>query len=224
VVALNETCDWVNKLISDKFQDRKYFEGMELICRKSMKFGKIRTFVNYTYTVKEIKENTFVLDDGEDQIEVFHDLIDKFFRLPYARTCHSYQGMSEDEPITIFDIHHFMVDIAWIYTAITRTTRLENIHIYLGETGRTELRRQIDTMIIGHINSDSDAGRDFVGKFITTNWVLNILKNTKVCKYCHNELDTSSMKCFSVDRIDNNLAHTEMNCQIICRRCNVSKK
>ena len=78
----------------------------------------------------------------------------------------------------IFDINHFMVDIAWIYTAITRTTQLENIHIYLGEMddGSKELRRQIDNMIIGHVNADSDAGRDIVGKFITTNWVMNKLK------------------------------------------------
>ena len=119
-----------------------------------------------------------------------------------------------------------MVDIAWIYTAITRTTQLESIHIYLGESdnGKKKLRRQIDQMIVGHINADSDAKRDIVGKFITTEWVMTKLKQTKVCKYCNKELNTSAMECFSVDRIDNNLAHTQMNCQIICRHCNVSKK
>lgn len=226
VVALNKTCDWVNDVVCKKYQDTKYFVGMEIICRKSLKIGKMRTYVNYTYVVKEMKEKVFVLDDGDEEIEVFNDLIYKFFRLPYARTCHSYQGMSENEAITIFDINHFMVDIAWIYTAITRTTQLENIHIYLGEMddGTKELRKQIENMIVGHINADSDAGRDIVGKFITANWVMNQLKDTKMCKYCNKDLDISSVECFSVDRIDNNLAHTEMNCQIICRHCNVSKK
>lgn len=227
VVALNKTCDLVNEIMYKKLHPKsKYFVGQQLICRKSMKIAKFRTYVNYTYTVKEIKDNSFILNDGDDDIEIFADLIYKHFKLPYARTCHSYQGMSENEPITIFDINHFMVDIPWIYTAITRTTQLDNIHIYIGDMddGTKLLREQIENMIIGHINADADAGRDVVGKFITANWVMNQLKETKICKYCKKDFDVSSLECFSVDRIDNNLAHTQMNCQIICRHCNVSKK
>ena len=52
------------------------------------------------------------------------------------------------------------------------------------------------------------------GKYITLDWVLNKLKNNKICKYCHKHFD----------RKDNNIGHIEMNCQIICRRCNNAKK
>ena len=44
-------------------------------------------------------------------------MINKYFRLiiSQARACHSYQGMSEDEAITMFEkIHQFIVDIDWI--------------------------------------------------------------------------------------------------------------
>ena len=84
--------------------------------------------------------------------------MDTYFRLSYARTCHSYQGMSEKEPITIFDINHFMVDIDWIYTAITRATSIENIYIFMGkspfESNLIKVKEQIRNMIEGHKRSD----------------------------------------------------------------------
>ena len=48
----------------------------------------------------------------------------------YCKTCHSFLGSTIDKPITIFDWKFRHVDRRWIYTAVTRTTRLENVSFY----------------------------------------------------------------------------------------------
>jgi hypothetical protein len=134
--------------------------------------------------------------------------------------------MSIKEPITIFDIGSWFVDKFWIYTAITRATQICDITIYRGKVddGKLELISQIENMIVGHIHADAEKDREIVGEYITTKWVLETLKKVKTCKYCKCCLTNSGNECFSIDRKDNNLAHTKVNCQIICRNCNVSKK
>ena len=91
-------------------------------------------FVNFTYIITDIDDETniYTLYDGEnDDIYVSAQQLESNFKLPYARTCHSQQGLTIDEKITIFDLNHFMVNTKWIYTAITRTTDLKNIQFYI---------------------------------------------------------------------------------------------
>jgi hypothetical protein len=101
----NSSCDFVNNLVMNKFHTSKYNVGDELICRKSLILKKQpiksllmkeqksmksliniltgkkqqRTFVNYTYTIMEIKENYMILNDDEEDIEVDIDLVKKYF-------------------------------------------------------------------------------------------------------------------------------------------------
>ena len=228
VCAENNTCSWVNNLVYKKnHPETKYFVGQDLICRKTLKGKGYKTFVNYTYTITSIGEEYMGLDDGDNQFQLSLEMIYNHFIMSYAQTCHSLQGMSVDEPITIFDTYAFMVDSCWLYTAITRATSIENINVYaaFNDCGEKERAIQIDNMISGHINADISADRDIkMSEYVTRKWVLEKLKKVKTCLYCKKQLDTSGMECFSIDRIDNNLAHTESNCQIICRRCNVAKK
>ena len=227
ITGTNLTREWVNNTIQQKYhKDNKYFVGMNLICRANLRSKEYRTYVNYRYKIKEIKDKVFVLADSENEFEITTESIHKNFELPYAQTCNSAQGASIDEPITIFDIDSFFVDKYWIYTAITRATSIENITIYKGkvEDKRLELIKQVENMIVSHIHVDLDKGRETVGEYITVKWVLDTLKKVKTCKYCKCFLDTSGQNCFSVDRKSNLLGHTKVNCQVICRNCNVSKK
>ena len=225
ICAMNESSNWVNNIIYKKYHgEKKYFIGQDLICRKTMKGATYKTFVNYTYTITNIMENEMTLNDGEMEFNLPLAIIYQHFNLPYAQTCHSAQGMSIEEAITIFDINAWFVDNSWVYTAVTRVTSLENLNIYVGTVGdgKLDLIKQIDRMISSH--READTKRNIVGEYITIDWVLEKLKKTKTCKYCKKHLDTSGQQSFSIDRIDNNLAHTENNCQIICLNCNVSKK
>jgi hypothetical protein len=225
ICGTNASSNWVNNLIYKKYHgEKKYFVGQELICRKTINSAHYRTFVNYTYTVMNIATDTFTLDDGEIEFDIPVAIIHQHFNLPYAQTCHSAQGMGIEEAITIFDLDEWFVDNSWVYTAITRVVSLDNLNIYVGSIGDNKMDRirQIDGMIRGHMEADKN--REIVGEYITIEWVQEKLKKTKTCKYCKNHLDTSGSQCFSIDRIDNNIAHTESNCQIICLKCNVSKK
>jgi hypothetical protein len=228
VVGLNRTADWINSLIHQPIEGEVYYQGLNLICRKSIITKDYNLKVNYTYEILECSSNSFTLTDGDEEYIVDKKTVQKYMRLSYSRTCNSYQGLSEDEPITIFDINHFMVTVNWIYTAITRTTDLNNISIYLGKTVYEEnedsLKKQIENMIDGHKHSDVKNNRIMDEKYIDVKWTMNELKNTRKCSECNKYLDVSNLECFSIDRIDNNLGHYQFNCRIICRHCNICKK
>ena len=227
ICGTNLTREWVNNIIQQKnHKDNKYLVGMNLICRANLKGKDYKTHINYTYKIIEIKDKSFILGEGENKFELTIETIHKNFNLPYGQTCNSAQGMSINEPITIFDINSWFVDKYWIYTAITRATAIEDITIFNGKVddGKLELINKIERDIVGHIHADLNKNRETVGEYITVKWVLDTLKKVKTCKYCKGCLDISGQNCFSVDRLDNKLAHVKTNCQIICLKCNVSKK
>jgi hypothetical protein len=226
VVALNDTAEWVNDIVHIKENNEKYYEGMEILCKTTYKGKGKRTFVNYTYQILGVEDNEIVVGDDDDNIFLFDkDDMEKYFKLSYARTCHSLQGMSIDDKICIFDINHYWVNIDWIYTAITRTTDLNNINIYYGEMYKKvfDLNRCIDIKIMGH--KTADMNRKKYGEYVTREWVLEQLEYRKCAlPDCAKYLDLSNANGFSIDRIDNNLCHSMDNCQIICRRCQSRKR
>jgi hypothetical protein len=78
--------------------------------------------VNYEYTITEITQDNITLN--RNLIVPIH-LIKKNFVHNFCRTCHSFQGSSIDDAITIFDWKFVHVDRKWIYTSITRATDLK---------------------------------------------------------------------------------------------------
>jgi hypothetical protein len=230
VCAFNNSCLQVNDLVYKRLHPTsKYFVGQRIICRKNLKGKGFKTHINYTYTIKNISDVDMELSDGEVDFKIPIATIQNSFTLPYAQTCHSMQGMSVDEPITIFDVDSYFVDVCWFYTAITRVTSLANLNIYVGEmqSSKRDIKCVITSMIASHRVTDINADREveaFLDSYVDLEWTLKSLKKTKVCKYCDNILDTEGDRCFSIDRIDNNLAHLKHNCQIICVTCNKAKK
>ena len=78
--------------------------------------------VNYEYTISGVQLDNLVLDDTHIVLHTPHKK--KNFVHNYCRTCHSFQGSSIDDAITIFDWKFTHVDRKWIYTSITRATDL----------------------------------------------------------------------------------------------------
>ena len=75
-----------------------------------------------------------IKDIGSEKVyTVSIDIIQKHFIYGYGRTCHSYQGSTRKNDITIFDWNFFYASRKWIYTAITRTTDLNKVYIYNGK-------------------------------------------------------------------------------------------
>ena len=57
-------------------------------------------------------------------------LIKKNFVHNYCRTCHSFQGNTIEESITIFDHKFAYATRKWLYTAVTRATDLKKVFFY----------------------------------------------------------------------------------------------
>ena len=89
----------------------------------SGKFGKCSA--NFEYIVKKVNDGSIVLKEihGNASFEQNLDVIKKHFIHSYCRTCHSFQGSSISDKITVFDWRFFYVNRKWIYTAVTRVLR-----------------------------------------------------------------------------------------------------
>lgn len=225
----NMNCQYITNTMMKKFPKlQKYNVGDNLICRKSLQIKKQKTLVNFTYTIREINELTMVLDDGEELIEINMELVDKWFMTPYARTGHSVQGMTLKEEITIFDFHNRCVDKHWIYTALTRVRELKNVTFCLEKLNEQtdKIKGIIGSMIEHHKRNDENAGREVLNEkeYIDIEYAYNLYMKTPLCYSCYHSFDIEGNKCFSINRLNNDLPHIKSNCNIVCRHCNVSYK
>ena len=88
----------------------------------------------------DINSKIFTILEPVDQIKMTFELnILKHFKLPFCNTCHSLQGLSVDEKITLFDCNLPYVDRNFIWSAILRVRDLNNI-IYF-EHSENEVKR-----------------------------------------------------------------------------------
>jgi hypothetical protein len=224
----NDSCDVVNTFCQAKFHPTEpYVVGGKLICRTSIQRKNVRTYINYRYDIVDVKEKLITISDSVENFELTREVADNNFKMPYAQTGHSLQGLSVKEPYTIFNIRSPFVSMKWIYTALTRTTNLDNIQIFMGKLddgdGINKLKSQIERRIESHKNTDKLEQRPCVGAYVNLKWVLDGLKNSK-CKYCLLDFNITEKNSVSIDRINNALGHTISNCQLICRSCNNGKK
>ena len=229
-VGLNRTAEMVNSLLHKYVNNQKYYVGMELLGKKTFKNKECQIHINYTYTITEIKDKHCVLEDGENAHIISISLLDKYLKLNYSQTAHSLQGFTIKEPITVFDLYSNMITVSWLYVAITRSRNLKDITLYWGETasiGEKTIDSLLKSRILGHL--ESDKYRNMNGDYITVEWIKDKISNTNCCtgvnnKECNRLFDYNDVDSFSVDRINNDVAHFKENCQIICRSCNSSKK
>jgi len=231
VVGMHSTSDTVNNVLHQNKDGMKYYVGMQLLGRKVFKNKMCHIHINYTYFITEIKEDkTVILYDGNMNHEIAYNLLDKYTRLSYTQTAHSLQGFTIKEKITVFDIYAPMVTIPWLYVAITRSRSLSDITLYMGSVKKIS-EKYIDSLLTsriqGHILSDKD--RICTGEYIDVQWIKDTMNKTKCCKgvnqkECNRLFDFFDNESFSVDRIDSNIGHIKMNCQILCLSCNKSKK
>jgi ATP-dependent exoDNAse (exonuclease V) alpha subunit len=95
--------------------------------------------VNYLYIVRSIEFDTdnvptrVSLDDGEGtEVSVPAHHVIHHMLWAQTRTCHSLQGASVSDGIIICDFDSPHVDAAFLYVALTRCRRLEDVYILAG--------------------------------------------------------------------------------------------
>ena len=146
---------------------------------------------------------------------------------PEATTGASAQGDTIDTPFCIFEAYHYFMTWKAIHTAILRATCLANVYIYIGPSTTAKVISVIKRKIKRHMEADEAAGREWGSwsEYVDKKWVCDTLKkNNACCSSCGDQLsldyEPHDPKQWSINRLNNKLAHTKRNCEIICLSCN----
>ena len=143
ICYFNFRCDMVNNHVHHNILKHKetYFEGLEVICRKYEKQKAYTLNTNYVYKIKKMPKYVTITDEVDEVDYVIpKSILDTHFKLPYALTCDSVQGLSFDEndKITIFDANLPYSDRKYLWTAITRSRKLDNVYIFIHSDSEVE--------------------------------------------------------------------------------------
>jgi hypothetical protein len=260
ICYFNFRCDTVNKFVHNnlvsiadkegiKIKDLFYYKGLELICKEHYKNKNVRLFVNYTYVITKISGKFITLcEQVENKTFTLPIAILSKFKLPYANTNHSVQGLTIEENYTIFDVNTPYINRQWIWTSLTRTDDLNKISVFEHDANEVHQlsvskRRQYFVMKVSNYKSqDNKANRiwedeinpddpDEINEvYITPEWIKQTCSDqNNQCCICNVpfeiSLDNGNVKCnVTVDRIDNKLPHLKTNCKLSCIKCNCSRR
>lgn len=133
---LNKMCNeyhsknaYKSLMVEYKGEENKYnediilYNGVKLLCNISCKKLDIRK--NETLTVDKFDDKNIYIGDKVISIDKLH----KTFILGYAMTTYKSQGDTYKGLINIFECDKLMEDKRFLYTAITRATKYENVTI-----------------------------------------------------------------------------------------------
>jgi hypothetical protein len=205
--------------------------GEVLVCRKYLKLKGGKCSVNFEYSVKAIRGDTITIVDldGYKAFDLNRDLIKKHFIHSYCRTCHSFQGSSIDDKITVFDWSFFFVNRKWIYTAVTRATELKNVVFFNGSTDEFDeaiLDKYLEKKVQNYKKQDYQHQRTITDNYVTADWLK--AQFGKTCQDCGDCLrfdvkDGKVESNLSADRCDNSEGHHLNNIVPLCVACNQRK-
>ena len=186
---------------------------------------------NYVYKVLKMTNKKFTIMDVLDktQYEINIPQILKNFSLPYVNTVHAAQGDKIAENFVIADWKCEFVDLKWLYTALTRCTRLDQVFFLKQNLYDVN----INTMIAGYKMQDKakDKAKDKAGKIVfhgNDDYVDHTCIRSKYkgsrgqCRKCncHMTFEKHCENKVTVNRINNDIGHYKHNCELLCLVCN----
>jgi hypothetical protein len=216
----------VNKAIHTKLHGtNEFFTGLKLTFNvNTRRFGTGKLIKNFQYEITEMcpKGGAKLCESGSKTSFIVSELqLKNWFTYTHAHTCHSVQGATyEDTPIVICDTNGKYVTREWLWVALTRGTRMDNVYILRSPPPTPLTDAELEQRIKAHAVEDTLKGRGVCN--LTVQWVKSQLEKQPECAVCHEPLELT--KKLSIDRKDSDLAHTMTNCQLVCRTCNCSKK
>jgi hypothetical protein len=218
----------------------KYWKSLNVICKKHYQVKAVKTFVNYIYEIIGFNKNSITVRDPLDRtiIELSHKLFSEHFRLSYSNTCHSCQGLSIDDKITIFNSNlEAYVQRDFLYVAITRATKLENVTVFIhdNETVVRQLEGKLNKYFTYKVSEyqrqDAEKKRNYEkNEYVDLEWIREKYKACKVCSYCRTPFDIGIndngyvSSTLTLDRMNSDLPHVKSNCVLSCIECNITRK
>jgi len=222
VAYRNATCEKVSQRVRSELLRKmgEYCIGEVLVCRTYFKIRKQVFNVNYEYKITALECEAITLNNT---LLVPIDTVRKNFIHAYCRTCHSFQGTSLDERLTIFDWKFAHVNRKWLYTAVTRATELKNVLFYDYDENaeREEATLQyFSKKVERYKQQDKRAKREVKEScFVTVKWLMGCLG--KSCSGCGDALVYEKGKSnLTANRIDNSVGHEIDNVVPMCCWCN----
>jgi len=220
----------------------QYWDGMELVCRQHYSMKNLHMQVGYSYRIKKVYGPSLILEDIlEPGIEynVKDKIIMTHFSPPHAHTCHSFQGLTTSEKVTLFDFDSRWASSNWVWTAITRADNLDNIQLFDGimrEPSTPEILEYFEDKVEGYMRQDNAKNRTWTekDKYVNAEWIYRAWKKCRhECPECrqetlvvyYNKNGTLSSN-ITVDRpgSPNHGPHIKGNIQIMCLPCNRVKR
>jgi hypothetical protein len=223
VAYRNATFEKVSKRVRSELLKKadEYSIGEVLVCRTYFKIKKQVFNVNYEYKITALDSSSTVQLNNTLLVPI--DTLRKNFIHAYCRTCHSFQGTSLDERLTIFDWKFAHVNRKWLYTAVTRATELKNVLFYdYDENAEKDgsMLQYFGRKVDRYKQQDRKAKREVQDhNYVTTAWLLSCLG--KSCSGCGDALVYERGKSnLTAQRIDNTVAHELDNVIPMCVFCN----
>jgi hypothetical protein len=229
IAYLNKTCAGVADKIRKKLNKTSEYEvGEKIICRKWFKVNKDSFNVNFEYEIIKIDNNNITIFDASTKKEYTMNInkIKSSFIFSYCGTCHSYQGSSIDESMTIFDYKYHFVDRRWLWTAITRATDLNNVWFYEYTEKPFNLngiKGYFAKKIEGYKSQDAKANRAISNNYVSVDWLMKCINEPCYECGCNLELNFDSgfpTSNITAQRLDNSLDHNLDNIVPMCVVCN----
>lgn len=184
----------------------------------SFQIFRIVSIQNDVVKLKNIKR-------GNHSPEIPMETLQRHFEYPFARTCHSWQGMTCEGKLAIYGSHHNYIGLDWQYTSESRPQAFKDIwiiHDPKDVARELDRRNFIQKKIDGYVQQDLNRG--FVldmSKYIDVAWVeLECRRSEWKCHYCQENI----FEGWTIDRLNSGLPHYTFNCHLCCLRCNRLKK
>ena len=237
IAYTNIRCKSVSDEVRIKLGKTGLYEvGEEIICRLYLKHGDAKFNANIRYKILCINSRHIIIENIKDkkQYTLTEELLNKHFRYGYCATCHSCQGASINNNITIHEWNKsYLVSREWIWTAYTRARDFNKVAFFKNEKADEKMEKELlinylKNKIEGYKKQDMKAGRELnEDNYVDVNFCMERLKGT--CQKCggdfHIEIKKGTLSSnFTCQRVDNDFSHTKDNCVAYCNYCNCSSK
>ena len=237
IAYTNMRCENVANEIRDRLNiSEKYVVGDILVARTWIKQPRVN--INLRYRITKIEDDELGkqitlqnIARQEDEFMLSEPIVDKNFIYPYCATCHSSQGSSVKESITIHEWDLPITSREWIWTALTRCVDFRKVKFYCNpdfdkQMDKNMIMRYFKNKVENYKIQDRRAQREInEEEYISAEWCLSQFRAR--CQKCNTSFNFETKKgklCsnFTCQRLDNSIAHHIDNSTSFCVYCNVS--
>ena len=237
IAYTNDRCKYVSNEVRKQLgYTGSYVVGEELIRRLYLKQDGAKFNANIRYKILYINGSKITIENIKDKKKhtLDEETLYKHFRYGYCATCHSCQGASIKNNITIHEWQRTkLVSREWLWTALTRATDFKNVSFYQNveaeqDLQEQKLRKYLSNKIEGYKQQDIKAGRDLnLDNYVDVDFCMERLRGT--CGKCGCDFYIETKKGvinsnFTCQRVDNSFSHSKDNCIAYCDYCNCSSK